>query len=450
MPGDEEGKMARPNSRAGLEEWFVTVDRLLEEEREHAISPSTVPPATDDTVVWTMRLSTFHRDLVALIDLLVSSPGRWIFFLEPSGSDRYLQMVVYEDGSIFAEAVANDFLEGPDRLSAEQETELSAIGWSEPCLRGNSNWWAVEATIYPDTSKLARLVLGTLESVYGLCGTDLVTGKLFDSPQRGDTPASSMSYPSSSLIAPVEGRQAAMQYGWSDAFHRSRLSPVVFVIAKDFVDPVLEVLAVNSVPLVSRSPKSENSYTSAALLDGLIIHVHAHGFPAGQLPSGWRVLGCRPMRLLCLLMEVEAPRRRLRGEDLVATEEDLLEALAWQLEEPRAQLRRQAKRGLGIADRVELLVLVRELFGEEDLSLPQESDLKALLRAVSQVVRALTVHREDAASDADRGVEMVLRVQREDAAWSYDEMVEIRPLVANGYGVQYRPVVPQLRDCVRQ
>jgi hypothetical protein len=33
-------------------------------------------------------------------------------------------------------------------------------------------------------------------------------------------------------------------------------------------------------------------------------------------------------------------------------------------------LRRQAKRGLGIADRVELLVLVRELFGEEDLSLP--------------------------------------------------------------------------------
>jgi hypothetical protein len=161
-----------------------------------------------------------------------------------------------------------------------------------------------------------------------------------------------------------------MQYGWSDAFHRSRLSPVVFVIAKDFVDPMLEVLAVNSVPLVSRSPKSENSYTAAALLDGLIIHVHTHGFSAGQLPSGWRVLGCRPMRLLCLLMEVEAPRRRLRGEDLVATEEDLLEALAWQLEEPGAQLRRQAKRGLGIADRVELLVLVRELFGEEDLSLP--------------------------------------------------------------------------------
>jgi hypothetical protein len=60
------------------------------------------------------------------------------------------------------------------------------------------------------------------------------------------------------------------------------------VIAKDFVDPVLEVLAANGVPLVSRSPKSDNAYSSAALLDGFVIHVHTHGFPAGQLSSGWR------------------------------------------------------------------------------------------------------------------------------------------------------------------
>jgi hypothetical protein len=49
---------------------------------------------------------------------------------------------------------------------------------------------------------------------------------------------------------------------------------------------------------------------------------------------------------------------------------DLLEALAWQLEKPRAQLRKQAKRGLGIADRVEPPVLARELFGEEYRPLP--------------------------------------------------------------------------------
>ena len=357
--------MARRNSRVELEEWFVAVDGLLAEEREHAISPSTVPPATDDTAIWTMRLSTVHRDLVALIDLLVSSPGRWIFILEPGESDRYLQMLVYEDGSIFAEAVSNNFLEGPDRLSAEEETELSAIGWNEPHLPSRPNWWSVQATIYPDTSRLAGLVLGTLESVYGLCSADLVIGKLFDSSRRGDTPASSMSYPSANFVAPSEGREAVRQYGWSHAFHRSRLSPVVFVIAEDFVDPVLEVLAMNGVPFVSRSPKSDNAYSSAALVDGLVIHVHTHGFPAGQLSSGWRVLGYRPMRLLCLLMGLEAPRRRLRGEQVVPAEEDLLEALAWQQDEPRAQVRKRAKRGLGIADRTQLRALVCELFGEE-------------------------------------------------------------------------------------
>jgi hypothetical protein len=357
--------MTRRNSRAELEEWFVAVDGLLAEEREHAISPSTVPPATDDKAIWTMRLSTLRRDLVGLIDLLVSSPGRWIFILEPGGSDRYSQMLIYEDGSIFAETVSNNFLEGPDRLTAEEEAELSAIGWNKPRLPAKPNWWSVQATIYPDTAKLAGLVLGTLGSVYGLCGPDLVTCKLFDSPRRGDTPASSMSYPSANFEAPSEGREAVRQYRWSDAFRRSRLSPVVFVVAEEFVEPMLEALAMISVPLVNRSPKSDNTYSSAALLDGLVIQVHAHGFPAGQLSSGWRVLGYQPMRLLCLLMDLEPPRRALRSEHVVATEEDLLEGLVSQLNEPRAQVRERAKRGLGIADRGQLLALVRELFGEE-------------------------------------------------------------------------------------
>ena len=161
-------------------------------------------------------------------------------------------------------------------------------------------------------------------------------------------------------MAPSEGREALRQYRWSHAFHRSRLSPVVFVVAEEFVEPMLEVLAMIGVPLVNRSPKSDNVYSSAALLEGFVIHVHTHGFPAGQLSSGWRVLGFRSMRLLCLLMGLEAPRRALRGEHVVPVEEDLLEALVLQLNEPRAQVRKRAKRGLGIADRVQLLNLVRE------------------------------------------------------------------------------------------
>ena len=132
--------MTRRNTRAGLEKWFVDVDHFLAEQREHAISPSTVPPRNTEPAVWTMRLSTLRRDLVGLIDLLVGSPGRWVFILEPGESDRYLQMLVYEDGSIFAEAVSNNFLEGPDRLSTEEEAALSILGWSEPHLSSRPNW----------------------------------------------------------------------------------------------------------------------------------------------------------------------------------------------------------------------------------------------------------------------------------------------------------------------
>jgi hypothetical protein len=142
------------------------------------------------------------------------------------------------------------------------------------------------------------------------------------------------------------------------------------VIAEDFVEPMLEVLAMSGVPLVNRSQKSDSAYSSAALLDGLAIHVHTHGSPVGQLSSGWRVIGYRPMRLLCLLMGLEPPRRALRGEHVVPAEEDLLEALVLQLNEPRAQVRKRAKRGLGIADRGQLLALVRELFGDECVPMP--------------------------------------------------------------------------------
>ena len=94
----------------------------------------------------------------------------------------------------------------------------------------------------------------------------------------------------------------------------------------------------------------DNYYGSTGLLDGLVIFVRTYGFPAGQLSSGWRVLGYRPMRFLCLLMGLEAPRGRLRGEQRIATPEDLLED--WQCGD-RAQV--QPNRGLGITHRVQLL-----------------------------------------------------------------------------------------------
>jgi len=379
-PGDEEGNVTSRDSREELQKWFSGVDELLAEQREHALPPATVPPPSTEPAIWKVRLSTLRRDLVGLIDLLVSSPERWILILcvGPHKYGRYVQLLVCEDGSIDAEASSNNFLEGSDRLSAKEEAALVAIGWKKPRLPGKPNWWAVQATVHPDTSEVASLLLATLEGVYGLCSAEMITCRLFSSPKRGNTPATRAARPPAKFVTPFEGTERAWRYRWSDAFHRSRLSPIVFVIAADFVQPVREVLRANGIAESGQSSMFDYAYGSAPLLDGLVISVLTYGFPAGRLSSGWRVLGYRPMRFLCLLMGLEAPRRPLRGEHVVATPEDLLED--WQYG-ARAQV--DSERGLGIADRIQLLLLVRDLFGEEYLPTPMGWDLKTALPAVS-------------------------------------------------------------------
>jgi hypothetical protein len=376
--------MTRRDGRAELQKWFLDVDELLAAQREHAISPSTVPSARSEPAVWKVRLSTLRRDLVGLIDLLVRSPGRWILILcvGPHKYGRYVQLLVHEDGSILAEACSNNYLEGSDRLSSEEEAELVIIGWKEPHPSDKPNWWAAWATIHPDTKDVAHLLLGTLEGVYALRGAELITCRLFSSPLRGSTPASRAAHPAQ-FLAPSGGAGRTGPYRWSDAFRRSRLSPAVFVVAKDFVEPVREVLEANGVSFVCYGNMFDNYYGAASLLEGMVIYLTTYGFPAGQLSSGWRVLGYRPVRLLCLLMGLELPRRRLLGEHSLATREELLEDLSWQSDEPCAQVEGRAKRGLGVTDRVGLLVLVRELFGEEYLPTPLSRDLKAALPAVS-------------------------------------------------------------------
>ena len=74
------------------------------------------------------------------------------------------------------------------------------------------------------------------------------------------------------------------------------------MVAKHFIEPVREVLEANGVSFVGYGNMFDNYYGVASLLEGMVIYLTTYGFPAGRLSSGWRVLGYRPMRLLCLLM----------------------------------------------------------------------------------------------------------------------------------------------------
>jgi hypothetical protein len=178
------------NGRAELAQWFREVDKLLAAQRAHAISPSTVPSTRRGPATWTMTLGVLRRHLVGLIDLLVESPGRWIFILDvgqPGG--RYLQILVHEDGSLLYEASSNNALGGPDCLTSDQEQALASLGWTEPGGENKPNWWSAEATIHPDTRAVARRLLKTFEEVFGARGSDMITARVLSTPLRGNTPA---------------------------------------------------------------------------------------------------------------------------------------------------------------------------------------------------------------------------------------------------------------------
>jgi hypothetical protein len=197
-PGDEEGNMTRRNSHAELEQWFQSVDLVLANQREHAISPSTVPSSDQDRTSWTTTLRVLGRHLVRLIDTLVKSPGRWILILDVGeAGGRYVQLLVHEDGSILYEASSNNFLEGSDCLSSQEEQMLESMGWTRPGGRNRPNWWAVEATIYPETKAVALRLLEALDKVFSVGSSNVINARLICSPRRGCTPASqSLSEPS--------------------------------------------------------------------------------------------------------------------------------------------------------------------------------------------------------------------------------------------------------------
>jgi hypothetical protein len=151
---------------------------------------------------------------------------------------------------------------------------------------------------------------------------------------------------------------------WFQVFRRSRLSPQVFVVADSIWEQLREVLDSSGLPSSIWSSMFSDFYRSTVVLDGLVLWYGPYGFPAGRLSRGWRVVGCRPMRLLCVLLGVEVPLRRLQGENAIPSTRQLREALRLQLEEPRVNLEERARAGLGVADAESLLRVVTRLFGD--------------------------------------------------------------------------------------
>ena len=178
---------SHPETRMGVDESQGT------ELRADLRLAGLIRPVIDakDQATWAMKPDVLRRDLVALIELFVNTPGRWILILNlGEAGGRYVQLLAQEDGSILCEASSNNFLEGPDRLSRRQERALADLGWTEPGAESRPNWWTAEATTSPDTRAVARRLLETLEDVFDMRGSDTIVAMVLSSSLRGHTPAS--------------------------------------------------------------------------------------------------------------------------------------------------------------------------------------------------------------------------------------------------------------------
>lgn len=183
---------AASTARAALQRWLEHTDDLLRKQRARSISPAHEGWERETRSGWTAILSELRSYLPALLDRLSAALGRWILILDTGPADRhyYDQFIAFEDGSLHGKAVSDHFLAPAHSLGDGGFRALTSMGWQPP--NGTGNWRLVDATITPDTEAAARMAIWALATVYGAGEEATVRVELFDSPRRGNTPASSM------------------------------------------------------------------------------------------------------------------------------------------------------------------------------------------------------------------------------------------------------------------
>ena len=244
-------------------------------------------------------------------------------------------------------------------------TAREALGWA---VTQSDRLWVTSGTVYAaapfvDDPRFATLRQGG--RVYGFITVAMLSGtyrgiQLFRDGdviagiKHGVVHRSQIEAAKPSVDLTTDDRAS-----WVTVFGRSRTHPALFTVRDP--EAVKRVVAELRLPTAESSSVFSSSYSSACLLDGLILELFTYGLPLGGFQSGTRVLGFRPMRLLCELLELHPPRR-LRGERSVPLGSELRRDLAAQLELPREMLEVRARLGLDVATRHDLMAVADRLW----------------------------------------------------------------------------------------
>ena len=205
---DEEVTDMVSKAIAAVDAWLESAERLLKEQRAQGISPSSTPAWDPRVEESTLSVATFVDGLKDLLDSLCARPGRWILIAEDAKRPHlFWQALAFEDGSLESEVVSNYYLAEDRCWSRDEEEQLVKLGWEPPEPPKRTNWINVEYTTSPPTGLVACRTFATLRFAFGLGLEDTLTVRLFSSPVRGDTPASSLRSGESDaeLIHPMDG-----------------------------------------------------------------------------------------------------------------------------------------------------------------------------------------------------------------------------------------------------
>lgn len=167
------------------------------------------------------------------------------------------------------------------------------------------------------------------------------------------------------------------QHKWTEMFRRSRVCGGVFNVTDYGEGGVYGILGDAGLPTETSGMMFSHYHSSTPILDGWVIHFSPYGFPAGALSAGTRLVGYRPFRLLCHMLDLTPPRR-LKGEPEIPPVEELVEDFAQQQSLPKEELHAQARMALGISDSWGLKALVYRQWG--DSVVPLDDDIKRAVR----------------------------------------------------------------------
>lgn len=155
-PGDARPVSTWEDRDEALADVASRIRRVVERIRDEQTPAAAPPPVSSDA-----RLAALDDALTSALDQLLAA-GDGQFLIAEIGP--YYAQFRAEDGGLWCEVVANEFLEGPATLDDTQLAQLAELGWSEPEENLPNWWWSAPRDLA--SREIAAFVVRTLAEAY--------------------------------------------------------------------------------------------------------------------------------------------------------------------------------------------------------------------------------------------------------------------------------------------